>query len=344
MLKVLNTYKRQPVTQDDESIIIKVVITETDDGMSFALFRQDASIKTGNNVTEVSEETLSINDIDVGQLVAIYELLVDWLDSNSKSTFFEDVPDVEGGYEREDKQPSYRGGSKTSNHTFNDLKLSVGEFSIGFQFRSNGETKGLRIPSSKEVNRGVPQDFRNVYQLTQAIFDFFTLRYSGDVAGFDLDEPDKIGQDAVERIEHLFDRFDIITRQLQKRGRDRTPLTIQDEYDLQYLFHAILRIDFDDIRDETYLKQHAGVSPRIDFLIEEEGIGIETKLASEENTMKKIRRQLAEDKEHYKSDSICNTLLCLIYDPERVLTNPAEIEKDLSEVNENLTTRVTVTQ
>jgi hypothetical protein len=344
MRKILKSISRKSSTDSDESTIVNVVIIEAEEGIIFSIIRQDAILKTRKKARDTSEETLSLEEITVEQLVRIYEVLDDWLESESKSTFFEDLPGIQGGYEKEEKSHGYSSTPSKTNTTFDGLRLSVGEFSIGFEFDSDGETKGIQIPSAEEVGHGIPQDFRNVYQLTQAIFDFFTYRYSGDVAGFEISKPNSGEQDAVERVERVFKRFDSVVRQLRTRGRDRPPFTVSDEYDLQYLLHAILRLDFDDIRDETYLKQHGGVSPRIDLLIEEEKIGIETKFASPDNSVRKIRNQLAEDKEHYKSDSGCNTLLCFIYDPGGVLTNPAEMEKDLSEVNDNLITRVTVNQ
>jgi hypothetical protein len=58
---------------------------------------------------------------------------------------------------------------------------------------------------------------------------------------------------------------------------------------------------------------------------------------------KRIRSDLAEDKEQYRKDSNIGTLLCFIYDPEYQIKNPVEFETDLSESPSNLTTRVTIT-
>ena len=59
------------------------------------------------------------------------------------------------------------------------------------------------------------------------------------------------GINAIENIERLARRFSFVVRELSRRRyADRTPLTIDDEYDVQYLFQSLLRIYFDDVRSE----------------------------------------------------------------------------------------------
>jgi len=57
-------------------------------------------------------------------------------------------------------------------------------------------------------------------------------------------------QGAPERVRHICQRFSAISRQLQKRHAQRAPFEIRDEYDVQDLMHALLRLDFDDIRPD----------------------------------------------------------------------------------------------
>jgi len=118
---------------------------------------------------------------------------------------------------------------------------------------------------------------------------------------------------------------------------------MHDEYDVQYLLHGQLKIYFDDVRAETSTERHSSVSPRIDFLLEQHSIGIEVKRASDSMTPKRIRSELAEDKEQYRKDSNIETLLCLIYDPSHEIRNSVEFEADLADSPSNLTTLVTVT-
>lgn len=58
---------------------------------------------------------------------------------------------------------------------------------------------------------------------------------------------DKICLSTIEKICH---RFHLFARQLRSRRNCRPTLDIEDEYDVQYLLHAILMLHFDDIRSE----------------------------------------------------------------------------------------------
>ena len=58
---------------------------------------------------------------------------------------------------------------------------------------------------------------------------------------------------------HLCFRFHEVAKQLRISRANRTTVDIQDEYDVQDLMHALLRIFFDDVRDEEW-------TPRVDVL------------------------------------------------------------------------------
>ena len=53
---------------------------------------------------------------------------------------------------------------------------------------------------------------------------------------------------------------------------------MDDEYDVQDLMHAILRLHFDDVRPEEWTPSYAGKSSRIDFLLPGERTIIEVKM------------------------------------------------------------------
>ncbi|HEV2862234.1 MAG TPA: hypothetical protein VGX48_14580, partial [Pyrinomonadaceae bacterium] len=67
-------------------------------------------------------------------------------------------------------------------------------------------------------------------------------------------KPDTLGI-----IRLLCSRFHTVARQLRQRHKRRETLDISDEYDVQDVLHALLRIYFDDIREE----EHTPVS--VDF-------------------------------------------------------------------------------
>ncbi|MFC5133519.1 MULTISPECIES: hypothetical protein [Haloferacaceae] len=335
--------KTASTTDKDKSVLVSVILIETTDGIDLHVTREEATLGPGQKVKTDQEESVTLSQLTTDQIVTVVELVDSWLESESHPTFFETIEDVDGTYEREE-QRSMRGTPPRVEHSFDALAFRVGPRAIELGFFEDDEWEGVEIPSGEVIDSGQAEDFRNVLTFSHVFYDFFRTRYTGEVPELELENPVSLDRGAVEKVELLFERFGHITRQLANRSRDRPPLQMDDEYDVQYLLHALLRLYFDDIRDENYLKRHAGVSPRIDFLLEDENIGIETKRVRANSHPKKIRTELAEDKEHYRSDTNCETLLCFIYDPDRYLTNPAEFEKDLSETTDNLTTRVTVNQ
>lgn len=135
---------------------------------------------------------------------------------------------------------------------------------------------------------------------------------------------------AVESIVKLIDRFHQIARQLQSRHAGRPTIEIDDEYDVQDLFHGLLKIYFDDVRPEEYTPSYAGSSSRVDFLLKQEKIIIEIKKTRKNLKAKEIGEQLIIDSQRYQSHPDCGQLICFVYDPEGRVANPRGIENDLT--------------
>jgi len=68
-------------------------------------------------------------------------------------------------------------------------------------------------------------------------------------------------------IETICNRFHLVARQMRARHDNRETLHVADEYDVQDLLHALLRLYFEDIRPEEYTPSYAGGSSRMDFLL-----------------------------------------------------------------------------
>lgn len=164
--------------------------------------------------------------------------------------------------------------------------------------------------------------------------------------GNDEQEKSKAGgerdKDVVSNLIHLCRRFPLVARCLEDRYNDRDTLAINDEHDVQDLLHALLHLDYDDVRPEEYSPSHAGSASRIDFLLKNDTIGVEVKIAGERHGRKAIKKELSEDKEHYRSHPDCEKLICFIYDPGLEISNPKGFENDISEVTDNLETSVVV--
>ncbi len=132
-------------------------------------------------------------------------------------------------------------------------------------------------------------------------------------------------------IETLMDRFHLVVKQVRQRYDERATIDIKDEYDVQDLFHALLRIYYDDIRPEEWNPSYAGGSTRSDFLLKKERIVIEVKKTRSNLKSKQLGEQLIVDIVKYKSHPDCKLLYCFVYDPDGYINNPRGIENDLND-------------
>lgn len=138
---------------------------------------------------------------------------------------------------------------------------------------------------------------------------------------------------ALARIEKLCRRFHRVASQLRNRHLNRPTIAIEDEYDVQDLIHALLKLEFDDIRAEEWTPSYAGSSARTDFLLKQEKVVMEIKKTRNGLGDKELGEQLIIDIEKYQSHPDCRSLLCFVYDPEGRIGNPQGIIKDLESRN-----------
>jgi len=134
----------------------------------------------------------------------------------------------------------------------------------------------------------------------------------------------------IDRVHRILDRFHGVVIQLRRRHANRPALIINDEYDVQDLVRALLRVEFDDIRPEENTPSYAGAAARMDFLLKSERIVVETKMTREKLADKEVGNQLIEDIARYRTHVDCSTLVCFVYDPDHRLSNPSGLERDLS--------------
>lgn len=135
---------------------------------------------------------------------------------------------------------------------------------------------------------------------------------------------------ALKAIESICLRFHAVVRQLRTRHDGRPTFDVEDEYDVQDLLHALLRLQFDDIRPEEWTPSYAGKSTRLDFLLKKEKIVIEVKKTRKGLDAKRLGEELIIDMAHYRNHHDCQALICFVYDPENRIANPAGLESDLS--------------
>jgi hypothetical protein len=108
----------------------------------------------------------------------------------------------------------------------------------------------------------------------------------------------------------LAERLHTVVCQLRERRENRSTLDVNDEYDVQDLFHALLMIHFDDIRKEEWAPTYAGGASRMDFLLPEIEAVVEIKMARPNLSTRLLGEQLIVDIAKYQNHPTCrNTLL-----------------------------------
>ena len=148
-----------------------------------------------------------------------------------------------------------------------------------------------------------------------------------------------------ERVVQILKRFHRFVKQLKRhQGKSTIPIIeVQNEYDVQDLLHALLKLEFDDVRAEEYTPSYAGSNSRMDFLLKKEEIVVEVKKTSEHLKDKEIGVQLNDDIAKYKTHPNCRILYCFIYDPQELISNPDGLQNDLSKETEEFKVKVIIT-
>lgn len=148
----------------------------------------------------------------------------------------------------------------------------------------------------------------------------------------------------IQFIERMCRGFPEFLVPLASRGRSRAPLVVEDEYDVQVLMHALLRLFFDDVRPEDPSPSRGGASSRLDFVLKAERIVVETKMTRQGLKAKEVGEELIIDVERYRSHPDCGALIALVFDPDRRVNNRRGLEEDLSGNRDGLVVRVLVVQ
>jgi len=147
----------------------------------------------------------------------------------------------------------------------------------------------------------------------------------------------------LDELADYFSRLGDYIATLQRHRKPGVPAPlIDDEADLQALVDALLRLQYRDVRAEDAVSQHAGGSSRVDFLLRESGVVVETKMTRPSLKDKNVGAELLVDWGRYPRHPECKAIFALIYDPKRLLKNPAGIEEDLTDVVGGVPTRAIV--
>jgi len=163
-----------------------------------------------------------------------------------------------------------------------------------------------------------------------------------EIEEYGLSVADSVGNNPISVIEKIALRFHAVARQLRARHAGRATLDVSDEYDVQDLLHALLRVFFKDVRPEEWTPSYAGTSSRMDFLLRPEEIVIEVKMTREGLKQKELVDQLLVDIARYEEHPGCKSLVCFVYDPDGWIANPAAVVTDIEKGARKIAVRVFV--
>ncbi|MGT4069294.1 UNVERIFIED_CONTAM: hypothetical protein I5919_10705 [Aeromonas hydrophila] len=155
-------------------------------------------------------------------------------------------------------------------------------------------------------------------------------------------EPHQNQRKLLDALDELVLRFHAVVVQLRSRHMERPTLDVNDEYDVQDLMHALLRLHFNDVRPEEWVPSYAGSASRTDFLLPEIDTVIEIKKTRSGLNAKSVGEQLIIDIAKYKKHPQCRRLVCFVYDPEGRVANPTGIESDLNTGDHGIEVHVSI--
>lgn len=151
-----------------------------------------------------------------------------------------------------------------------------------------------------------------------------------------------VEQDPLELVRKVCLRFHAVTRQLRLRKDYRATLEVEDDYDLQDLLCALLKVEFDEVGIDEWIPPYTGGASRTTFLLHRDHIAVSAKKTRPGLTTKELTEQVTADSARYSVRPSCHTLFCFIYDPEGRIGSPKRLETDLTSVSDRYMIEVLV--
>ncbi len=149
-------------------------------------------------------------------------------------------------------------------------------------------------------------------------------------------------QDPLQLIRKVCLRLHAVARQLRLRRDYRPTLEIDDDYDLQDLLCALLKVEFDEVATEEWTPPYAEGTPRTMLLINRDQIAVVAKKTRSGLTAKELADQVTADSAYYRAQGRGSTLFCFMYDPEGRIGSPKRLETTLTSVSEHCRVEVLV--
>ena len=213
---------------------------------------------------------------------------------------------------------------------------------FGTEPRNLNDFKQIKFaPDPEKIEKYLPPElvFKDGLDLARAILESMIR----EIEDYWPDELESASRNVLFTIQKICERFHLVVSQLRSRHNNRDSFNVEDEYDVQDLFHALLTVEFDDIRPEEWTPSYAGAASRTDFLLKQEQVVIEVKKTRKGLTAREVGEQLIIDIQRYKTHPNCRSLVCFVYDPEGRIANPRGLENDLSLDGNDMPVKVIIT-
>ncbi len=149
-------------------------------------------------------------------------------------------------------------------------------------------------------------------------------------------------QETLKLVRKVCLRLPAVARQLRLRKDSQPTVEIEDNYDLQDLLRALLKMEFDEVDTDEWTPPYAGSVPRTTLLLNREQIAIVAKKTRFGMTTKEIAEQVSTDSAFYSARNRSTTLFCFVYDPEGRIGSPKRLETDLTRVSDRYNVEVLV--
>lgn len=151
-----------------------------------------------------------------------------------------------------------------------------------------------------------------------------------------------LDQDPLNLIRKVCLRLHSVARQLRLRRDYRPTLEVDDDYDLQDLLCALLKVEFDEVATDEWTPPYTEGAPRTTLLVNRDQIAVVAKKTRPGLTTKELADQVAADSAYYRAQGRCSTLFCFMYDPEGRIGSPKRLETTLTSVSEHCRVEVLV--
>ncbi|MEE5094938.1 hypothetical protein V2K00_11460 [Pseudomonas alliivorans] len=137
---------------------------------------------------------------------------------------------------------------------------------------------------------------------------------------------------AHELVVRALGRFHRFAKDLEDRPRGAAGITVQNEYDVQYLVNALLRLEFDNVKPEEPAPSMASGATRLDFFLPDHKLVLEIKMTRDSMTPRSLADELILDIGRYRAHPGCSEIVFFVYDPRGLIKNPVALQNELTEI------------